>query len=396
MKRRLIFSAMTWCVFALPALAHGDEKHGAKPAAVPGAIVVNGPGIYLPKESQFLFKITTQRVSATSLAEAIPFSAMIVARPDGKATLTAPAAGQVISAGRGFPKIGDRVAKGQALLAFLGSLSGAERLQAGGDLQRSGADVVEAESELDLARRGHARMIELQKIVSTRELEASAARVANAEARLRAARQVRGGLASSLDSRGGAGGRLILRSPINGVITAADYTLNEQVEAGHALLTVLDASTLYAEAQVPEAELSRVRGAANTGAVVVVNSLPGHSYPAKLLAVSQALDPATRSAKAVFEVPNPEGDLAEGMQAVINAQSGKTVTGFIVPPGAVTEVDGRQYIFVKTAPEIFLPREVRLGLQNPDATEIREGLEDGDLVAVSGAFQLRAAFLSAK
>ena len=320
---------------------------------------------------------------------------MIVARPDGKATLIAPAAGQVISAGSGFPKIGDRVSKGQALLAFQGSLSGAERLQAGGDLQRSGADVVEAESELDLARRAHARMLELQKIVSTRELEAAAARVANAEARLKAVRQIRGGLASNLDPHGGAQSRLILRSPIAGVITAANYTLNEQVEAGRPLLTVLDTRSLYAEAQVPEVDLQRVRGAVNTGASVIVKSLPGRSFSARLIAVSQALDPATRSAKAVFEMPNPGGNLAEGMQATINAQSGKTITGFIVPSSAVTEVDGRQMIFVKTAPEVFLPREVRLGLQNPDLTEIREGLKNDELVAISGAFQLRAAFLSA-
>ena len=182
MNRWLIFTAMFLALSGIRTMAHGDEVHGAKPAApAPGAVVVTGAGIYLPKESQFLFKITTQRVVSSSLTEGIPLSAVIVARPDGKATLIAPAAGQVISAGSGFPKIGDRVSKGQALLAFQGSLSGAERLQAGGDLQRSGADVVEAESELDLARRAHARMLELQKIVSTRELEAAAARVANAE-----------------------------------------------------------------------------------------------------------------------------------------------------------------------------------------------------------------------
>ena len=108
MNRRLLYSSLFILFAAGQAMAHGGEDHGAKPpASAPGAVVVTGSGVYLPKESQFLFKITTQRISSTSLAEGIPLSAMIVARPDGKATLIAPAAGQVIAAGSGFPKIGD-------------------------------------------------------------------------------------------------------------------------------------------------------------------------------------------------------------------------------------------------------------------------------------------------
>jgi len=62
----------------------------------------------------------------------------------------------------------------------------------------------------------------------------------------------------------------------------------------------------------------------------------------------------------------------------------------------VIESDGRPLVFVKTSAESFAAREVRIGLQNPGQAEILAGLRDGELIAVSGAVELRAAWRAAR
>jgi cobalt-zinc-cadmium efflux system membrane fusion protein len=63
----------------------------------------------------------------------------------------------------------------------------------------------------------------------------------------------------------------------------------------------------------------------------------------------------------------------------------------VLPEGAVVHEDDGDFVFVRTAPGLFERRHVELGPPSGDLVEVREGVEPGDEVAVTGTFQLKSA-----
>jgi multidrug efflux pump subunit AcrA (membrane-fusion protein) len=99
--------------------------------------------------------------------------------------------------------------------------------------------------------------------------------------------------------------------------------------------------------------------------------------------------------RAVIE--NREGKLKPGMfvYASIDArdEDRDDAAGLAVPVTAVTNVDGREVVFVQTAERTFELRPVELGEASRDWVGIRTGLSEGELVVVEGTFTLKSEIL---
>jgi Cu(I)/Ag(I) efflux system membrane fusion protein len=57
-----------------------------------------------------------------------------------------------------------------------------------------------------------------------------------------------------------------------------------------------------------------------------------------------------------------------------------------VPYDAVVDTGTDTYVFVQSGTDMFTARRVAVGRSSGDLTEIREGLESGDVVVASGTF----------
>jgi multidrug efflux pump subunit AcrA (membrane-fusion protein) len=64
------------------------------------------------------------------------------------------------------------------------------------------------------------------------------------------------------------------------------------------------------------------------------------------------------------------------------------VTVLALPRTAVQRDGGEQVVFVRTAPGRFERREVVIGATSHDLVEIVEGVEEGEVVVIDGAFLL--------
>jgi cobalt-zinc-cadmium efflux system membrane fusion protein len=64
-----------------------------------------------------------------------------------------------------------------------------------------------------------------------------------------------------------------------------------------------------------------------------------------------------------------------------------------VPSSAVVRHEGKPFVFVEREPGHYANCAVTLGLETSDWTEIREGLEEGQLVVSQGAFKLKSELL---
>jgi cobalt-zinc-cadmium efflux system membrane fusion protein len=65
----------------------------------------------------------------------------------------------------------------------------------------------------------------------------------------------------------------------------------------------------------------------------------------------------------------------------------------LVPSEALQQVDGQDVVFVRTAPDRFAVRAVRIGETSGGKTPIFEGVKPGDQVATRGTFILKSQLL---
>jgi hypothetical protein len=79
------------------------------------------------------------------------------------------------------------------------------------------------------------------------------------------------------------------------------------------------------------------------------------------------------------------------MFADVQISSGAAQKVLAVPDAARVNVDGKQLVFVHTAPEEFVARELAVGSRDGPYWAVRAGLAGGERVVVQGVHQLRAA-----
>jgi cobalt-zinc-cadmium efflux system membrane fusion protein len=188
--------------------------------------------------------------------------------------------------------------------------------------------------------------------------------------------------------------RLPVHAPLAGQVTEREVTLGELVspEREH-LLIVADLTTLWIQADVPEARLKGMKNGA--AARVALAALPDEKVDGAVSYVAQTVDPATRTAKVRIEVKNGRGDLKPGMFATAEITSGggdKDETFLAVPDEAVQTVEGGPAVFVPVEGEenTFAKRSVTVGKAIGGWVPVTSGLKEGERIVTTGTFILKA------
>ncbi|MCR0983104.1 efflux RND transporter periplasmic adaptor subunit [Roseomonas populi] len=179
--------------------------------------------------------------------------------------------------------------------------------------------------------------------------------------------------------------RLELRAPIAGRITARNAVLGASVAADAEVFSVADLSVLWVELAIPPRDLPMAR----QGQTVLVTGEGEARTEGKIVFLSPVLDPETRSARAVAEIPNLEGTWRAGGFVTAHLSTAEQRVDVLVPRDAVQEVEGKKVVFVRNE-EGFELREVETGREDANGYEIIFGLDAGTEIAVANAFSLRA------
>ncbi|HYE94084.1 MAG TPA: efflux RND transporter periplasmic adaptor subunit [Terriglobales bacterium] len=178
-----------------------------------------------------------------------------------------------------------------------------------------------------------------------------------------------------------------VRAPANGVVLARSVNPGQVVAMGQELFVVADLSSVWVIADVYEKDFGAVR--VGSEASVFVPAAPDVPRSGRVAYVDPRVDPATRTAKARVEVPNP-GDLKLGMFVNI-AVAAAPRPALVVPRSAVQMIGERPVVYVALDEEgRFVERSVRLGATVGEAVAVTEGLSANDRVVVEGSFFVRA------
>ena len=176
-----------------------------------------------------------------------------------------------------------------------------------------------------------------------------------------------------------------VRAPIAGRVTARPAVLGAAIAAEAEVYTVADMSTVWVEMAVPPGDLTFVK----EGMTVRIRDEGEVRGKGRIVFLSPVLDPETRSARAVVEVPNPEGALRPGGFVTAEVATQEQRVDMLVPRAAVLDIGGESVIFVRT-PEGFEKREVALGRGDQDSVEVVFGLDAGERYAAANTFVLKA------
>lgn len=339
------------------------------------------------KEQQWKLDFATTVASKSPMRESIRVTAHVRPRAGGEAAIAAPVSG--LLAATTVPAIGTRVSRGQVLARLI------PRTSSPSDYASIASSAAQAEAAYTLAKRDRERAERLlaSRAVPAKRVDDARAAEAAAQAQLKAADERRKQDQASRSATGAGGeGAFLLRAPIAGVIAETSLTPGASAEEGQQLLRIVAIDVVHVVANVPEADLPRLRRI--SGAELEV---AGSETPVKLgrpLSIGRVVDPKSRTVTVVYEVPNHDSVLAVGQAAFLRLFTGEAVNAPVVPDSSIVDDAGRPVVFVQLAGESFARRPVKLGNREGGRVQVVEGIKQGERVVTKGAYLIRLAALS--
>ncbi|HSD41333.1 MAG TPA: efflux RND transporter periplasmic adaptor subunit [Burkholderiales bacterium] len=178
--------------------------------------------------------------------------------------------------------------------------------------------------------------------------------------------------------------RFTLRAPIGGVIAELDVREGMTVMSGATLFRIVDLSTVWVNAEVPESLSAAVRP--GTPVEARVAAFPGETFRGRVAAILPELNVETRTVRARIELANPRARLAPGMFASLSFAPSAARPTLLVPSEAVIRTGTRTVVVLADEKGMFRPVDVEAGGESGGDTEIVKGLSAGDRVVLSGQF----------
>lgn len=151
------------------------------------------------------------------------------------------------------------------------------------------------------------------------------------------------------------------------------------------LFVVSDPRTLWVQIDAHEADVRALRPGTKLRLVVPV--LGEQGFEARVSAVTDQIDPGTRTIKVRAVVDNPQRLLKSEMLA--QAHYERAVSGAVQVPASAVFLHGKQHhVFVHSAPGVFAPRDVRLVHADAHKALVGEGLKAGEQVVAQNGLLL--------
>jgi len=169
-----------------------------------------------------------------------------------------------------------------------------------------------------------------------------------------------------------------VRAPDAGTITSRTVSVGQIAQAGSEMLRLLRQDRVEWRAEVPEAQLSRIKA----GQTVEVTGVDGTTLQGRVRTVAPTVQTTNRTGLVYVDITG--GNARPGMFARGEIAAGKG-PGLLVPVASVVMQDGYSYVFVLKDRNVVERRRVQQVGVNGERLEIADGLTAGEIIAVKGA-----------
>jgi len=176
-----------------------------------------------------------------------------------------------------------------------------------------------------------------------------------------------------------------ITSPIDGVVTDLPYYAGETPPGGQPVVTVMDLSQVIARTHVSQAEAAELK----VGDEANLVAPGGAPIAAKVTQISPALDAANTTVEVWVQADNRDGTLRPGTSLKVEMIARTVPDALVIPEKAVlTSPQGATFVIVIDKDNKPHRRKVAVGVRDGGKAQITDGLESGQRVATTGAFEL--------
>lgn len=180
----------------------------------------------------------------------------------------------------------------------------------------------------------------------------------------------------------------VLRSPINGVVTARNYDAGDMYSMSAPVFTVEQIVPVKLLVGISESDYTKVQK--GDSVTILADAVPGKTFYGKVNRIYPTIDPATRTFTVEVTVDNKYKTLRPGMFARVTVTFG-TNNSVIVPDVAVVKQQGsgERFVYVLNDDGTVNYQKVVLGRRLGTEYEVLEGLADGTVVVTGGQPRLK-------
>jgi membrane fusion protein, heavy metal efflux system len=273
---------------------------------------------------------------------------------------------------------------------------------ASSDYGEAEADARKSTSDLRLAERTLTRVRDLFEHGAAARKDLDAAEADQARARSEAQRA-----AARLAAYGAEGasidGSFALRAPIAGIVVERNLGPGQEVRADQILagtpqlaaplFTITDPTRLWVLLDVSEHDATHLH--VGDALEVRLHLAPAQSLPGRVEAVSEFLDPSTRSVKVRGALANAERKLRAEMLVTVEVEAIDEAAVPEVPASAVLLQGDKHFVYVEQQPGSFQRREVAIGSERDGWLPVLGGLDGQQRVVTEGAILLEKIYQDA-
>lgn len=181
--------------------------------------------------------------------------------------------------------------------------------------------------------------------------------------------------------------KMKILAPFSGVIVDLPYfTPKTKVDINILLVKLMDYSKLLMELNLAEKNINVVKAGQK---IRIMNyTIPDDTLSGKIAQLSPAIDPETRSFKAMVNINNPELLLRPGMFVKGEIIVASLDSAIVIPKDIILSKQRGNTVFVINK-GLAEERIINFGLENPDEVQIISGLEKNDRLVIKGFETLR-------
>lgn len=180
----------------------------------------------------------------------------------------------------------------------------------------------------------------------------------------------------------------VLRSPVNGVVTARNYDQGDMYSMSAPIYTVEQIVPVKLLVGISESDYSKVKK--GDSVEITADAIPGKTFYGKVEKIYPTIDPATRTFTVEVVVSNNYKTLRPGMFARVTVNFGSN-NSVVIPDVAVVKQQGsgERFVYILNDDNTVTYQRVVLGRRMGAEYEVLEGIEDGAKVVTGGQIRLK-------
>lgn len=181
----------------------------------------------------------------------------------------------------------------------------------------------------------------------------------------------------------------ILRSPINGVVTARNYDKGDLFGMAQPIFVVQEITPVKLIVGVSESDYTKIKK--GDSVEITADALPGKTFTGKINRVYPTVDAMTHTVSVEIIVANTDRVLRPGMYTRVKITYANN-RSIVIPDSAVVKMQGsgQKTVYVVDGQDNVTLKVVKLGRHFGSNYEVLEGLSEGEVVVTKGNANIKS------